>query len=91
MCETQTLSIYTLSLIIAVIGTRQLAAVVSRVALMAHALPVHTSSIVVALIRAGGHRAIRALPAWVADTAADVLLVESMPTTACVHSWGKKV
>lgn len=84
--ETHTSAVHTLSLVIAVVRARLLAAVVSREALLAHALPIHASAVVIALIRAGRDGTIGAFPAGVTEAAAGVGLVGAVATAACVHA-----
>lgn len=88
--EAHTLSVYAVALVAAVARALLLAAVVPREALVAHTLPVHASSIVVAFVWAGGHRAVWAFPARVAEAAAGVLLVCAVATAVCGHAWGEK-
>lgn len=89
--EAHAFSIHAVPLVVAVVWTHLLAAVIPCVALVTHTLPVHTSSVVVALIGTRGHGAVWAFPSWVAQTAAAVLLVRTMPATAGVHAWREKV
>lgn len=86
MREAHAFSIHALSLIVAIVWTRQLAAVLASVPLIAHAFPINTPAIVVTLVRAGRDGAIGAFPSRVTDTAAGFLLVRTMATAARVHT-----